>query len=79
MYWTTYAKTVEDIKKSVLQPYVLISVIKQHGRKDEQNKQSLETSKMYVENIEEEEDLGVWNLVIWFSIIFQVSVNLILH
>lgn len=59
MYWTTYAKTVEDIKKSVLQPYVLISVIKQHGRKDEQNKQSLETSKMYVENIEEEEDLGV--------------------
>ena len=58
MYWTTYAKTVEDIK-SVLQPYVLISVIKQHGRKDEQNKQSLETSKMYVENIEEEEDLGV--------------------
>ena len=46
---------MEDIKKSALQPYVLISVIK-HGRKDEQN---LETPEMYVGNIEEEEDLGV--------------------
>ena len=43
------------------------------------SKQNLETPEMYVGNIEEEEDLGVWNLIIWFSIIFQVNVNLILH
>lgn len=82
-YWTIFTKTIEDIKKSASQPYALISVIK-HGRKDKQNKkqankQSLEIPEMYVGNIEEEQNLGVMKSSYTISIIFQVSVNMILH